>query len=362
MLTGQPHVIKEYNADLVKNLIAEKGPLTKPMIAEATQLSLPTVNKIVAELERAGVIREGEFSRDIAAGRPAKAYVLNEHAGSILAVCCLDGHFVAALYDFTGREIGRRILGRELPADGEPLQLICRAVREFSSQYRNIKAVGIGIPGVVKSNGMVAGIPRIPSFDGVRLAQEVGERCGLPVFVENDVKLMTVGLYGEQLERQCRDMVLLYIGRGLGSGIILNKRLHKGLSCFAGEFGYMSISGEQPSKNGEAALERRMTALLDSFAAGEAGEKQKREYCGLAARVAANFVTVLNPEVIAFRAESLGGGALALIRAEMEKLIPADDMPRLILVDSDEYELLGAFRLCLSSISTKMKLVQQQGV
>ena len=37
-------------------------------------------------------------------------------------------------------------------------------------------------------------------------------------------------------------------------------------------------------------------------------------------------------------------------------------MPRLILVDSDEYELLGAFRLCLSSISTKMKLVQQQGV
>ena len=105
-----------------------------------------------------------------------------------------------------------------------------------------------------------------------------------------------------------------------------------------------------------------MTALLDSFAAGESCEKQKREYCGLAARVAANFVTVLNPEVIAFRAESLGGGALALIRAEMEKLIPADDMPRLILVDSDEYELLGAFRLCLSSISTKMKLVQQQGV
>jgi hypothetical protein len=48
--SGNPQLIRQYNQDTIKNLIFEKGPITKTMIANLTSLSVPTVNKIVDDL------------------------------------------------------------------------------------------------------------------------------------------------------------------------------------------------------------------------------------------------------------------------------------------------------------------------
>ena len=53
MLVGQPKLLKEVNRDIIKDMIFEEGPITKPELAKASNLSLPTVNKI--EIGRAHV-------------------------------------------------------------------------------------------------------------------------------------------------------------------------------------------------------------------------------------------------------------------------------------------------------------------
>lgn len=362
MLVGQPHLIKEYNTDILRNLIAELGPVTKPVLAETTRLSLPTVNKIVDELEREGIVREGPSAQSTAAGRPAKTYLLNENAGSIAVLYYSAGEFVASLRDMIGREIDREVFLANTASLEETLGVMRAAIEYCAEQSDRLKAVGVGIPGIVKNDGCVTGIPQLPQLDGCCLGNELESVCGLPVFVENDVKLMTVGCYSADFERRCRDMVLIYAGRGLGSGIIINKRLHKGSSCFAGEYGYMATEGMRGVGEAGAALERRMTSLLNLFATeGFSGEARK-EYCELAARVAVNFITVLNPQIIAFRGEYINSDALAEIKRAVGEYIPLDDMPEFVVLDSDEYGLTGAFRLCVTNISTKMRLVQQRGV
>ena len=58
MLVGQPKLLKEVNRDIIKDLIFQQGPITKPELTRKTNLSLPTVNKIVDGLEEDGIIRQ----------------------------------------------------------------------------------------------------------------------------------------------------------------------------------------------------------------------------------------------------------------------------------------------------------------
>ena len=57
MLTGQPKLLKEVNRNIVKKMIFEYGPITKPELSKRSNLSLPTINKIVDGLEQDGIVR-----------------------------------------------------------------------------------------------------------------------------------------------------------------------------------------------------------------------------------------------------------------------------------------------------------------
>ena len=76
MLVGQPKLLKEVNRDIIKDMIFEEGPITKPELAKASNLSLPTVNKIVDGLERDGIVRQDGITGS-SSGKKAKQYVAN---------------------------------------------------------------------------------------------------------------------------------------------------------------------------------------------------------------------------------------------------------------------------------------------
>ena len=102
----------------------------------------------------------------------------------------------------------------------------------------SVNAIGIGVPGLVDhQNGVVFDVMNIPSWKKIPLQEWMENRYHLPVRINNDANCFALGEFYFGKGRNCNSMVGLTIGTGLGSGLILNKKLHSGKYCGAGEFG-----------------------------------------------------------------------------------------------------------------------------
>src|ERR1041385_2411440 len=102
----------------------------------------------------------------------------------------------------------------------------------------SVKAVGIGVPGLVDTGkGIVYDVVNIPSWKEVPLRDVIEERYHVPVFINNDANCFALGEFYFGKGRGSESMIGVTLGTGLGSGIIINKKLYEGKNGGAGEFG-----------------------------------------------------------------------------------------------------------------------------
>lgn len=101
-----------------------------------------------------------------------------------------------------------------------------------------VKSIGIGVPGLVDINhGMVYDVVNIPSWKELPLQNLLQERYQVPIFINNDANCFALGEYYFGQNKLTDNMIGLTIGTGLGTGLILNKKLYSGKNGGAGEFG-----------------------------------------------------------------------------------------------------------------------------
>lgn len=131
----------------------------------------------------------------------------------------------------------QKILSQKINSKAS-LDEVLNEVFVFTDQLINssVKAIGIGVPGLV-SNGVVFDVVNIPSWKEVSFQQIMQERYSAPVFINNDANCFALGEFYFGKGKDSESMIGLSIGTGLGSGIIINKKLHEGKNCGAGEFG-----------------------------------------------------------------------------------------------------------------------------
>jgi glucokinase len=118
--------------------------------------------------------------------------------------------------------------------------------------------VGLGLPGPIDfEKGIVHFFPNIPGWKEVKLKNILEKRLKLPVFVDNDAKVMALAEYKLGAARGSTNAVCITLGTGVGGGIIINGKLYRGLSNVAGEIGHMPINENGPACNcgGKACLE-----------------------------------------------------------------------------------------------------------
>lgn len=104
---------------------------------------------------------------------------------------------------------------------------------------KEVDAIGIGVPGLVVE-GMVYDVVNIPSWKEIPLQRLMQERYQLPAVLNNDANCFALGEFYFGKGRGHDSMIGLTIGTGLGSGIIINKKLYSGNNGGAGEFGMIS--------------------------------------------------------------------------------------------------------------------------
>ncbi len=121
--------------------------------------------------------------------------------------------------------------------------IIDAVVEMVRSLHPEPVAVGIGTPGVVESgSGVVARAPNLVGFDRpVPLGSLLTERLGVPVTVANDVNVAAFGEVMVGAARGHRDVLAVWMGTGLGAGLVLDGQLRIGPSGLAGELGHVVV-------------------------------------------------------------------------------------------------------------------------
>ena len=153
------------------------------------------------------------------------------------------------------------------------------AVDEADLILKQIVGVGIGAPGAVDANdGTVIFAPNLEGWKDVPLKKELEKHLGVPVFVENDSNVAVLGVHVTELENQTSKRRGIFVGTGIGGGLIINGELYSGFNHTAGEIGHMVIDINGPkcgcgNKGCFEALASR-TAIFQRIKAGvKDGEK-----------------------------------------------------------------------------------------
>jgi glucokinase len=238
------------------------------------------------------------------------------------------------------------------------------AVDECDLDFKQVRALGVGAPGAVDAEtGRVIFAPNL-QWQDVALKKILEKQLGLPVSVENDCNSATLGVFEKELLSKPRHLIGVFIGTGIGGGIILDGKLYSGFNGTAGEIGHMVIQVGGPKCNCgnrgcfealasrgaifrtiHAAIKDGQKTVLTDMLGPEltdlrSGDLRKAirkgdkvvekivedaaEYTGIAV---ANLINILNPEVVV-----LGGGVIDAL---------GDDMMAIIVETAEDYAMSG---------------------
>ena len=160
-----------------------------------------------------------------------------------LGVELCAGSARAALVTADGRVVATRESALASVDLGAQVARLVAELRDVSPAPA--RAVGVGVPGLVNpQTGRVVISSDLPSVVREDLREALGQATGLPVALDNDANAGAMGEYAAGAGRGSRNMFYVTIGTGIGGALILDGRLWRGASGFAGEFGHITIDPE----------------------------------------------------------------------------------------------------------------------
>lgn len=335
-----PRLLREINDRAALELLLASGPLTRGQIGELTGLSKVTASQTLARLEGRGLV---EVAGEQAGGRGPNAALYGIISSSAyVAGLDVGPEFVTtAIADIHGEIIAEVQVAPK--GHDDPVALVHSAVvkacRSAKVALSKLRSVVIGTPGVVDPRtGDVRFSFDLPGWhEGIHEA--LARDLRRDVRIENDVNLVAIAERTLGAAREVDDFVLLWVGRGIGLGVVLGGRLHRGRSGSAGEIGYLpvpgvplaedvrAVPGRLPSLAGglqslvsaEAVAELAATygfegesaaeCVAAAVAAGERGELLINDIAGRLALGVASVCVVLDPGLVVLAGEvSRAGG------------------------------------------------------
>jgi predicted NBD/HSP70 family sugar kinase len=240
-------LLRELGEQAVLETIFRRGPITRPEIAGATELSKPTVSAAVSRLEHGGLIRAAG-RRAGQRGRQPESYVVSKQAGFVVGADIGGSNLRVAAADLFGEPIcdlrqpttkeGNRALGMQL------LGMVNEVIDQASPVHGRPLALTISTPGIIdQSSGRVTSLAyNIAPDGGFDPLEVIRDRLDLPVSVENNVNLAAVGEKWFGLARGVSTMVFVSVGAGIGMGIVIDDEVVRGAHGAAGEIGYLPLA------------------------------------------------------------------------------------------------------------------------
>lgn len=227
---------------LIKNLYT-KGSNTAGEICNEVGISLPTVNSLLSDLMASGeVIKNGRAESQ--GGRKPDLYQLSKDAFFILSVDLNKFRVRVSIYDSSNTAVTEpEVLKITLNNEKETFDRICDFILEHKDKSgidnEKVIAVGISMPGLIDS---IHGVNHTYlKYSKKSLVETFESRLGRKVFLENDARAMTLAEFKFGHNDAFKNVLGIFIGWGIGLGILIDGKIYQGASGFAGEFSHSPI-------------------------------------------------------------------------------------------------------------------------
>ena len=376
--SGSLSSLREANRSLVVETVRRYGGLTQIELAEASGLSTATVSTLVRELLAAGLVETTTTTRS---GRRAQLVTIAKQLG--LAVGIQIGHRLmrVALSDLSYDVVAEQSL--PLPPDHRVDTSLDRAallavdmLDGVGSTLEDVVGIGVGVPAPVDaSTGMVSVRGIMRGWDEVHLGHVLHKRLGRPVFVDNDANLGALAESVLGAAKGYRDSIYVRASHGIGAGIVISGRVHRGFAGTAGEIGHVQVDpagdicrcgsrGCLDTIVGAQALIEPLRANLGSVAlrdviqlaiAGDPGCQQVVADAGAQiGTVVASLGMAINPQCIVVGGELAETGEVLLgpLRDAVRRRVLLNQIAPLEVVPAElgqRAEVLGAVLLAVES-------------
>lgn len=242
---GSGEVVRDINRRLLLNLIRRRQPISRAELARLSGLQRSTVSLIIEQLIEEQWVLEGSTGR-LPRGRRPTFLRLNDRR-VVIGIDLRPTWITMALCDVNGRFLTQEML----PTPREPELAIVELrgrLQRIMEQHRDLRFEGVGmsLPGRFDpASGRLVFAPNLrwPPCD---LRTPIQEMTGLPVMQENAANACALAeaWYGEN--QGVRNLVVVTVSEGIGTGLLINGELARGWNNMAGEFGHVPLEPDGP--------------------------------------------------------------------------------------------------------------------
>lgn len=390
--------VKLSNRAAVFRAIHAIGPIARVDLARQTGLNPGTVTNIVDDLISGGLVRETGFRSSPRAGRRPVFLAIQPTARYAIGVDLARNAITGALVDLSGQSVRRIVEPADMPwrdefALSRAHRVIERLLDPLTRTERDrVVGIGIGAPSPVSiRTGQYLDSQSYAAWQAFELPHELERRLGFPTYVDNNANTSALAELWFGAGQGVDNFVLLNLGPGVGSGLVLDGDLYRGNHDLAGEVGHISVNLDGPRcvcgnagcLETYASVPRVLASVRSALADGaystiradgdgdgdgptieqvisalhEADPLAERVFGAVARHLAAgvvNLVYMLDPQLILIGRElsTAGDALLEPVRAEVrQRIFPAlRDTIRIELAGVADAPVVGAATLALREL------------
>lgn len=274
----KPAAVNTLKIDIIKYLYFS-GIQSVAEISLSTSKSIPVITKTINELVVTQILIPSGYAPSTGGRRPLQFRLNHEKLPLIMAVAIDQYYTTISLYDLANNPLHELKTIRNPLAKGDAAaDAIVGLIREHLSLYpdRPIHAIGITMPGFVDvESGFNNSYSAQDKLYSLRTLIE--QEFGIQTLIENDSSAIAIAEKNFGQARASKDVLVVNLNWGVGLGMIIDNKLYRGHSGYAGEFSHIPLSDTQRlcscGKKGclevEASLSAAIEYLLDKLQQGE---------------------------------------------------------------------------------------------
>lgn len=318
---------------LLQHLVAAEST-NRQELSRLTGLSPATVNNLVSDLIKRNLVIEVGLEES-QGGRPTTAFSINPRFGTCIGIDCSETYLHFELFDLRLRNLATHEIEISQKYN-QPEHIVAHVVEglevlfsQCSTPRRSVVGVGISIPGPFEHNTGVSVFAPYWGWRDVPIQTLLEKAVEFPLYLDNPLKFNAIAELWLGAGRGIDSFVSVFLGTGIGAGIVIDGNLYRGFSNSAGEWGHTPFvyNGRRCRCGSRGCLEAYIGApgliqtlretdpdspyleevhqteviqrLIDGLAQGDpVAQEVCSEYAQMVGAGLATIVNIINPELI----------------------------------------------------------------
>ena len=241
-----PATVRAHNLSFTINLIRERGTITRAELNQITHLSPTTISALVNVLIASGFVNEAGIGVSSGGRRPV-VLEFNYDARYTLGVDMGATHITVIIMKLNGDVIYRStrnvdVIHEPIPSLDVILEMIQAALADCRLTYDDLLGVGFTVPApLINENTGEFLTYYMPDWAGIFPVNYLRKNIDMPIYVENDANSAALAEKHWGSGRGYDNLAYIKLGTGVGSGLIIDNEIYRGVNGNAGEIGHTTI-------------------------------------------------------------------------------------------------------------------------